>query len=239
MLIVTLTRNSFMSGLKCFRALVQSVGTLTQDQMIERMMRRGSTVTAADASAVLRDYFYVSEDLLLDGHRIKTPFGTLALTIRGRFDSETEAFNPDKHQVVLTLQTSAAFRRQIRDRVQVQRRRANVPQPNVTSYWNLNNGDQNNTLTPGGGAHLFGELLNFDQDDLNQGIFIIPVSDGGVLNGEDEPSRVEIVLHNSSRKLAFLVPPDLAAGEYVVEVRKLFGNETIRTGTLEETLVVV
>lgn len=78
----------------------------------------------------------------------------------------------------------------------------------------------------------YGELLNFDPNDPEQGIFIIPA------NGNGEPVRVEVVLRNSSRELAFLVPGELAAGEYTIEVRRLFGKTDIRTGVLKETLTV-
>jgi hypothetical protein len=85
---------------------------------------------------------------------------------------------------------------------------------------------------------LYGSRLSFDQDDPAQGIFITPVNGTLPLSGDAEPVRVEVVLRNSSRELAFLVPASLAAGEYTIEVRRLFGKSDIRTGVLKETLTV-
>jgi hypothetical protein len=43
---------------------------------------------------------------------------------------------------------------------------------------------------------------------------------------------------SGQRELIFLVPNDLASGEYTVEVRARFGGEHIRAGFLEQPVSV-
>jgi hypothetical protein len=232
MITFSVHRTNFQNGSSPYRAQVQSQGTLDIPDVVERMARHGSTVTEMDAAAALSSFFFVAEDLLLDGYRINTPFGVLAISIRGGFENETDPYEQGKQYIELILIPTTTCRQRVGPRAQVQRRRASQPQPMLSSTRNPNNGAADTTLTPGGGAHLYGELLNFDPNDPEQGIFIIPA------NGNGEPVRVEVVLRNSSRELAFLVPAELAAGEYTIEVRRLFGKTDIRTGVLKETLTV-
>ncbi|RIL08916.1 MAG: hypothetical protein DCC75_07725, partial [Proteobacteria bacterium] len=40
-------------------------------------------------------------------------------------------------------------------------------------------------------------------------------------------TRVSVVGHNGPSKLMFMVPPDLASGDYALEVRSTLGNGTL------------
>ncbi|HEX9923229.1 MAG TPA: DUF4469 domain-containing protein [Anaerolineae bacterium] len=238
MITFSVHRKDFQNGSPSYCAQVQSQGTLDIPDVVERMARHGSTVTEMDAAAALSSFFFVAEDLLLDGYRINTPFGVLAISIRGGFENDTASYEQGKQYPELILVPTTACRQKVGRRAQVQRRRASQPQPTLSSTRNPNNGAADTTLTPGGGAHLYGELLNFDPNDPKQGIFITPANGTEPLNGDAEPIRVEVVLRNSSRELAFLVPTELATGEHTIEVRRLFGKTDIRKGVLKETLTV-
>jgi hypothetical protein len=80
-------------------------------------------------------------------------------------------------------------------------------------------------------AQVTGHRLKFDPDDPEQGIFLIPAKNGKAI-------RINETARNKGRELIFMVPSDLPVGLYVLEVRTIFGRHSLRTGRLEEKLIV-
>jgi len=213
-----------------FRAIVQSKGTIQLDGITQRMVQHGSTLTPQDIMASLDEFFKTAFLLLLEGYTVSTPAFNMSLSIRGNFDGPMDSFDPNRHELVIIIKPNRTFQREVQTKAQIRQQEANVPMPKPLKYSNPNNGDANNTLTPGGGATLHGHRLQVEQEDPDQGIFLVPA--------DESPTRVEVILRNTARELIFLVPGDLPPGQYQVQVRARFGNETIRTGTYEQLLVV-
>ncbi|HEX6981903.1 MAG TPA: DNA-binding domain-containing protein [Balneolaceae bacterium] len=61
------------NGENVYRAVVKDLRSFTQEDIIENMIRRGSTVTKADALACIEEYHASIEELMTRG-TIKTPF---------------------------------------------------------------------------------------------------------------------------------------------------------------------
>ena len=90
----------------------------------------------------------------------------------------------------------------------------------------------NEQLTPGGIAHLNGELLKFEGADPQQGIFF--------RSGNQETRVVtKTVARNMPAELIFMVPATLKKGTYQVEVRTvLHGSKKLRIAKLPDEVVV-
>jgi hypothetical protein len=95
-------------------------------------------------------------------------------------------------------------------------------------YTDLNSGELNRRITPGGMGQLTGYRLRFDPADPEQGIFFI--------NGS--ATRVSVTGKNNPSELVFLVPAGLTPGDYRLELRSTMGNGALHTGVLAETLTV-
>ncbi len=80
-------------------------------------------------------------------------------------------------------------------------------------------------------GEITGSRLSFDADDPAQGIFFVAEADGTT-------TRADVVAQNAPSRLLFQVPKALAAGDYRVEIRAVFGDET-RTGRLDAVLTAV
>ena len=123
------------------------------------------------------------------------------------------------------------LRRALRERGQVVKQEAVRPSPSLLDYVDLNSGERNGPLTPGGMGQIIGHRLKFDPDDTAQGIFFI-AEDG-------TETRVSVVGRNKPGELMFLVPDGLASGEYRLEVRAILkGSKEVRRGRLDEVLTV-
>ncbi|MFV0376512.1 MAG: DNA-binding domain-containing protein [Mangrovibacterium sp.] len=213
-----------------FMAVVQNLPSKTQDDVMNLMVSRGSTVTKAEALAVFEEYALAIEQLLKDGNSVNTPLFNLSPSIKGVFHSETENFNPAMHAVKLNISPGVRLR-QMAQNVSVARVQGASPQPDPLYLDDLGSGTRNDTLTPGNIAQLKGSRLKFDPTDPVQGIFIL-AADGST------ETRVQTVSNNKPSQLDFLVPA-LAPGLYRLEVRAiLYKTSSLRKGTLPVELTV-
>ena len=224
-----LHENNLTSDPDDYTAHVRFAGTMDLDGVINRMMQRGSTITKADALAVLQEYHLAIETLLLEGFTVKTPSANYGLSIKGVFKGQGDHFDATRHRVEGTVNLNRQLRRTLREKVQVQKQETAKPRPRLLEYRDLNSDERNSILTAGGMGRVTGHRLKFDATDSQQGIFFI-ASDGTA-------SRVDIVGKNKPAELMFLVPSSLTSGEYTLEVRAAFGRQ-IRRGILDIPLTV-
>jgi hypothetical protein len=177
-------------------------------------------------------------ELVLDGKKVALPWGYVGTSIKGSFDSEEDIVTDGRHKVRVTMTPTQSFQETIENKAQVEKKEQIVPRPNLLGYRNLTDSAPEDQLTPGGLARLSGHRLSFDHSDPTQGIFLVPVANGAPLPPDSEPVRVSTLGRNSGRELIFLVPADLTAGHYDLEVRALFGQEEVRSGRLHATIAV-
>jgi len=226
-----LYKNLLQNGKGYYRAQVQPVRSCGLDEVIERMIQHGSTLTKQDVMAVLDEFFDTVELLVLEGNNVVTPLANFSVSIKGNFTSTDDSFDSSRHQIEPIVNPNQALRRLIKSKAQVQQQQASRPMPQPEEYLNPNNNETSpDQLVPGGGAIVRGHQLQFDPVDPEQGIYLA--------NGDGSSTRAEVILRNTNRELSFLVPAGLHPGTYTVEVRVRYGSERIRSGRLEQSLAV-
>jgi hypothetical protein len=206
--------------------------TANLDQVVDRIIERGSTVGRADVASVLEDFFGAVESLLLDGWNVSTPGANYRVSVRGVFEGQGDSYDPSRHQITARASAGRRLRRTIPRHARVEKVVAARAIPIILEYVDVDSGETNETLTPGGQGRLVGKLVKFDQDDPAQGIFFV-AADGS-------ETRVESLAWNGSHKHIFLVPATLSAGEYELQVRAAWNSagDDVRSGALLEKLTV-
>ncbi len=213
-----------------YMAVVQLQASKSQEDVIDLMIGRGSTVTKAEALSVLEEYAAAIEQLLREGQALNTPLFNLSPTIKGVFTSEDESYNAATHTVKINV-TPGKRLKQVANEIEVQRVAGVSPQPDLLYVDDLGSGTRNEQLTPGNIARLKGSRLKFDPTDPLQGIFLVSEA--------NEETRISTVSRNKPAQLDFLVPA-LAPGLYKLVVRTLLKNtKTIRSGTLQVELNII
>ena len=86
-------------------------------------------------------------------------------------------------------------------------------------------GKVNEVLTKGGVVQLVGSRLKFDAKDAAQGIFFVPET--------GEAVRATVIAENNPARLMAIIPADLPAGTYYIEVRTKYANATKQLKTLK------
>lgn len=213
-----------------YMAVVQLQASKSQEDVIDLMIGRGSTVTKAEALSVLEEYAAAIEQLLREGQALNTPLFNLSPTIKGVFTSEDESYNAATHTVKINV-TPGKRLKQVANEIEVQRVAGVSPQPDLLYVDDLGSGTRNEQLTPGNIARLKGSRLKFDPTDPLQGIFLVSEA--------NEETRISTVSRNKPAQLDFLVPA-VAPGLYKLVVRTLLKNtKTIRSGTLQVELNII
>lgn len=214
-----------------YMAVAQDNETYGTEQIVDRMISRGSTVTKAEALGVFEELGLAVEDILKGGNNINTPIFCIYPSIAGVFNSEKDNFSPDRHSVRLNISAGNRLTKIIRD-IQVEKVKAFTPAPVIEKFINLKSKAINETFTPGQIASITGLLLKFNEEDPNQGIFFIS-SDG-------TESRVTNITKNKPSELMFFVPDNLTTGSFEVEVRAILtGRKSLASDKLKFNLVPV
>jgi hypothetical protein len=233
--------NALTNGSSQFKAIVKSQGTANHEDVLNHMQALGSNVNQADSNAVIQNYFSSIWEYLLEGRTVNTPFLNYKPTIRGNFEDETDTFDPNRHQIEVSISPGVQCRRAMRKATtQTQKQETIELLPSLLAFYDVNSGQRNSAITPGGMGRLTGRRLKFQAEDPNQGIFFVaadPLS-GLPLPDANGSYRVEVIGKNAPSELMFMVPNDLTPGSYRLEVRSLTTAGESRTGALKTKLTV-
>ncbi len=226
-----LFENNLTEAPNDYMAMVQPTGTAELENVIQRMIERGSTVTKADILSVLEDYYSAIESMALEGVNVNTPLANYGVSIKGIFNGADDSYDPSRHQVAGTVSPGKRYRKTIRERAQTSKREARKPAPNLVVYVDINSGERDSLLTLGGMGQIIGHRLKFDSTDPLQGIFLI--------GADGVEAKIATVGKNMPSELMFLIPSILPTGEYTLEVRAAISSgEDVRTGRLDAVLTI-
>lgn len=212
-------------------AIMRPAATITFDALITRLAERGSTVTEADARAVLTELADEAAAQLAAGNRVHIEgLCILFPQLRGRFEGATDSFDPQRHR----LEVGATATRELRDRVRAAARVERVPDrsraPSPVAFTNFADGAVNTTVTPGHVGRLDGHRLKVSAAAADEGVFFIPAGGGAEIAAG--PLQT-----NHPKTLLFPIPAALTPGLWHIEVRSRRPNTTgLRIGRLDRTL---
>ncbi len=207
-----------------YMAQVTDVRSYTLNEIIDLMMDKGTTLTRADVAAVLQVYGEVCSSIVADGAALNTPLMNSALGITGVFEGAADSFDKKRHSVNLSLSPGTLLR-EAAAKVKTEKTEGSNTSPYITAVTDIVSGKTNASLTKGGVVQLVGSRLKFEQKDEEQGIFFIPETGNAV--------RASVIAENKPARLMAIVPADLAAGSYYIEVRSKYANATKQLKTLK------
>lgn len=217
----------------CMAQVVDS-RTYSQEDIANEMIKRGSSLTAADIAAYQKLEAEVYADIIENGGNISTQLINTSFSITGVFTNQTDSFDKARHAIKLNVNAGIALR-EAASKATAQKVETSSTDPYITSVTDKVTGDST-AVRAGSVMELTGSRLKFDATDEEQGVFAITAS------GE---IRCATVIENKPARLLVLLPADISAGEFTVEVRtKLTGTrgasgKTLKKGGYNKTLTAV
>ena len=218
-----------------YMAQAADVRSYTLDEIIDLMMDKGTTLTRADVAATLQVYGEVCSSLIKDGAALNTPLMNTSMSISGVFDGANDTFDKKRHTVNLNI-TAGTLLRDAASKVKCEKTEGASTDPYITEVTDIVTGAVNTTLTKGGVVQLVGARLKFDAKDTAQGIFFVPET--------GNPVRAAVIAENKPARLMAIIPADLAAGTYYIEVRSKHSGggkplKAVKAGRFAKPLTVV
>ncbi|MTI33258.1 DNA-binding domain-containing protein [Xanthovirga aplysinae] len=211
-----------------YMAQVQGMESKTQEDIINLMISRGSTVTKAEAMSVLEEYALAVEQILKAGEGVNTELFKINPAISGVFEEE-ESFDRNRHQVKLNVSAGSRLKK-LTQEISVEKVEATKPAPFLSSFTDVATNSKNEHLSPGLVGHIRGRRLKIDISNPQEGVFLVAEE------GTEYPASA--LVRNMPSEIIFMIPGELPAGEYNLEVRSNMRSSELRTGRLEENLVV-
>ena len=218
-----------------YMAQAADVRSYTLDEIIDLMMEKGTTLTRADVAATLQVYGEVVSAIIKDGSAVNTPLMNTSMSISGVFDGANDSFDKKRHTVNLNI-TAGTLLRDAAAKIKCEKTEGTSTDPYITEVTDIVTGTVNTTLSKGGVVQLVGSRLKFDAKDTAQGIFFVPET--------GEAVRAAVIAENKPARLMAIIPADLAAGTYYIEVRSKHSGggkplKAVKAGRFAKPLTVV
>lgn len=205
----------------CFRSVVDQ--TMDNEQLIKEIISYNSTITEADARAVLSVLNDRVKHFVNLGYKVELPFGWMFNKANGTVARLNDGFvaGSSNHRITTVFRfKDDTADEMIKNAVYKQAGSGYVQIPVIKGMYSiLNNGKESDVLEFASGSMLRikGKNVSFDADDEAQGIFLVA----------SDKSEIRIASYNriGSSVIEAYIPSGTAAGAYEVKLVTKPGSE--------------
>jgi hypothetical protein len=234
MLDYSLSNNSLTPNEGDCSAQPENVRSYSQEEILERIGKRGSSITKADLMSGLELYNNEVADIVADGGAVHTPLFNITPSIPGVFNGMADSFDSSRHTVRTNLNPGILLR-QAATKIKVRKVQVTDPSPYILEVKDIVSGTTNEILTPGGVVQFRGNRLKFIADRPDNGVFLI--------DDNNLETRCELIVENKPARIIVMLPPVLAPGNYKIELRTNYsvGKEakTLKKGQFSKILTII
>ncbi|MEQ9439762.1 MAG: DNA-binding domain-containing protein [Cyclobacteriaceae bacterium] len=212
-----------------FRGVVVTKGTKTRADIVAGIVKDNAGLSESELLAAFQTEKKVICEFVEEGYSINTELFSLGPNMRGVFHNIRETYNPEKHELRLSFLPSKVLREAVK-RIVLRKVAANNTGPKIAVVEDVVSGTNNEVITPGKSARIFGDKLSFNAQDEEQGVFF--------LNEKGDSIRVNEYIDQGSKRIFIGMPDTLVVGNYTLEVRAKTRAGELRSGQLDTLLVV-
>jgi len=209
--------NSFQAGEEkdkyCFRSVADQ--TLDSEQLIKEIINYNSTITEADARAMLSILSDKVKHFVNLGYKVELPFGYIFNKANGTVARINDGFVPGtgNHRISPVFR----FKPEAADEMTKNASYKNagsgfVTLPQITELYSIkNNGKEDEALSFAAGSllRIMGKNISFDIEDASQGVFLV--------DGEHHETRIETYNRIGTNVLEAYIPA-VSAGNYEIKI---------------------
>lgn len=191
-------------------AVISSNGTLTEDDILDRIMEDGIELKRDTLKSVITRYKNKLVELVLSGYNVNTGVVYMHPLIKGVFYDKT--WNPAVNSVHVNMIQGAVLRKACAGTtVEILGERSDLIE--LYSVTDTATGNTNSSLTKGCNAELKGAYIKIAGDAPANGIFF-----RNTITGVETKLPASNIVLNERSRLLILVPAELEAGEYELRV---------------------
>jgi hypothetical protein len=190
-------------------AIPANIHSYTDEEIIDRILQRGTTLTRADLLAAIQVYHAEHGYIVDEGNGFNTGLINAGPGITGKFNNATDSYDHLRHSLHYNVNFSKSIQERI-GKVKMTKVQAPVTGPIIVAIKDSLSGLTDGTLSAGGVLDIAGNRLKVFADIPEDGVYFI-ASDG------TEYKASTLVENKPSRLIAMI--PALPAGSYILEVR--------------------
>ena len=197
----------------CFRSVVDQ--TLDSEQLIQEIINYNSTITEADARAVLSVLNTKIKHFVNLGYKVELPFGYIYNKANGTVAKINDGFVPGtgNHRISTVFKfKSDAMYEMTKDASYKNAGSGYITFPLITDLYSIkSNGKESESLSFAAGAMLriIGKNISFNLEDVLQGVFLV--------DGEHHETRIETFNRIGTNIIEAYIPA-VSAGNYEVKI---------------------
>lgn len=210
----SLTENLLTERPDDYSAITQSGKSIDQNGLIERILKRGTSLTRTDVMAVMNAMNETVAEGVESGDTFTLPLMNTSFSISGVFDSPLDTFDGNRHKLNVNLTKGVALR-DAEKKVKLEKTNVPAPLPQIQEVKDSVSGTVNERLTAGGVAELRGYNLKIDGDNPSCGLWFV-AADG-------QETKAATIIENKPSKIIAMIPA-LTAGSYQVKVATQFSG---------------
>ncbi|MGI5174694.1 hypothetical protein H0R92_13995, partial [Treponema sp. OMZ 840] len=143
-----------------FMAQVTDSQVFTLEDIIDRMVKRGTTVTRTDLAALMQLYTQECTYIVEEGGTLNTPLINTSYSISGVFDGADDSFDSKRHTVNLNITAGTALKGALTKTKAAKTETAST-NPYITAACDKLNGGTD-TIKIGSVMEIIGSRLKFD-----------------------------------------------------------------------------
>lgn len=197
--------------------------------------RGGADVTAATMEHATELFLKEMAYQLCDGFSVNTGYFTAGTQIRGVFDSPSESFNTEKHNILFQFNQGEKLRAEIPN-IEIDILGLADASTVILQVKDVKSGTLNDMLTPGRNLKISGSRLKIAGDHKANGVYFVNTATENRIQVEAD----DVVVNNPSELI--VVIPDLPSGSYRLEVVTQYAVSVMlkepRTAAFDKTLLV-
>jgi hypothetical protein len=231
MLKYALYPNHLTEGENDYSAIPQSLTSKKIEDIIQQITIPGSILKETECVAVIHDFFKAVSANLSEGYGFVSEYIRIHPKISGVFDGAEDQFDEQRHEKQISVVATSVLKDAVND-LKLEKVEANVRKPQIKSVYDLKSQETNGLLSPGHMLEIHGISLKLDNEQSDEGVFLINSAD----NSE---TKLEQIHMNLPSTLSGMLPDSLVSGSFLLEVRnRLIGNKSLTIGIYSKPLSV-
>ncbi|MDR2145895.1 MAG: DUF4469 domain-containing protein, partial [Tannerella sp.] len=170
-----------------FSAQAHSIATLGKEEIITRILNKGTLLTRTDILAVLNGLEETVVEASLEGYSLTLPLFNTSFSISGVFESPLDTFDGNRHKLNINLTKGTLLRKAERE-VKFEKTNTAAALPNIQEVKDSVSNTVNERLTQRGVVEVRGYNLKIDGDSPACGLWFIDQ------NGAE--TKAEVIVEN-------------------------------------------
>lgn len=217
MIAFSLVENHLTTAPNDFTAQTVNVRSFGMSEIVRRIMARNPGLSEAQINAALEEFIREACIIIEDGGAINTPLFNTQPSVAGVFHGAADTFDPRRHRVRTNLSQGTAMRRATAS-IRTQKVQTAEPAPYILEVHDVLSDTVNEQLTPGGVLQIWGGRLKIATENPENGVFLIDDAGNAI--------KMPVVIENKPSRLIVMLPADIPAGSYELEVRTTLSSST-------------